>query len=45
MKTCMNCVFQYRMICLLTRLIMPGAICDDYEEPKPPREKAKEVWG
>ena len=45
MKTCMTCVFQYRAICLLTRLIMPDAICDDYEEPKPPREKAKEVWG
>ena len=45
MKTCMTCVFQYRAICLLTRLIIPDVVCEDYEEPKPAQEKAKEVWG
>ena len=45
MKTCMTCVFQYRAKCLLTRLIMPDVICEDYEEPKAPAEKTAEVWG
>ena len=43
--TCENCVFKSGVICLLTLKAAPGQACDDYEEPKAPREKAKEVWG